>query len=348
MTSLHHLFLLGRPLGPLYGLAMRLRAALYSADVFTRQSMPVAVISVGNLVLGGSGKTPMVRYLAELLLAMGLRPAIVSRGYGGTMREQAAVVSDGRSLLLSPQQGGDEPAMLARALPQVPVVIGRRRLHPCRLAIDRLNANVLILDDGFQHLAVRRNLDLVLFDGSTLAGDGRVFPAGILREPMSALCRADAVVLTGITASNREGAEDFAALVRRRHPALPVFFVSLARPSLRFESGAPPQSGPFFAFCGIANPERFSDTVRSMGLIPSGTLKLPDHVRYSPELLAEICTRATDCGATWLLTTAKDAVKLHDLPRSLPLGIIEIALASTPQFDLFLGQRLQDISGTAH
>ena len=345
MTSLRHLFLLGRPLGPLYNLAMRLRAALYSADVLTRHRLPVPVLSVGNLVLGGSGKTPMVRHLTELLLAMDLRPAIVSRGYGGTIKEQAAVVSDGRTLLLSPQQGGDEPAMLSQALPGVPVVIGRRRVHPCRLAIDRLHANVLILDDGFQHLAVRRDLDLVLFDASTLAGDGRVFPGGILREPFSALCRADAVVLTGVTASNRVGAEDFAALVRQRHPALPVFFVSLAAPSLRLSDDAAHQAGPCFAFCGIANPDRFSDTIRSMGLIPRGTLNLPDHVRYSTELLGEICDRATACGATWLLTTAKDAVKLQALSCRLPLGVLDITLASSPQFDLFLRQHLQDILG---
>lgn len=348
MDKLQTLFLLGRPFGPLYGLAMRLRALCYDKNLLRRHCLPVPVISVGNLVLGGSGKTPMVRYVAELLQKLGYRPTIISRGYGGTFRGDVNIVSDGRSMLLSPQQGGDEPCMLAHALPGVPVLIGRRRIHPCLRAIKDFKADVLILDDGFQHLSVHRNLNLALFDGTILAGDGRVFPAGILREPLVALRRADAVVFTGITHQNQQKATDFGESLRTTIPGVPYFLVTQATPKLLMAGASPTLSAPCFAFCGIANPDRFRNTILSMGITPSGFLALPDHVRYDKEVLGDICRRAVSCGASQLLTTSKDAVKLQQLSPPLPVAVIDIALQPNQPFNLFLCKHLNEALGATN
>lgn len=341
MDTLQALFLLGRPFGPLYGLAMRLRARLYAGDHLTRHHLPVPVVSVGNLVLGGSGKTPMVRYLAEMLQRLGYRPAVISRGYGGTAKLPANIVSDGRQVLLSPEQGGDEPCMLAQALPGVPVLVGRRRIDPCRLAITEFQCDILILDDGFQHLSVRRDLDLVLFDATIQTGGGRIFPAGILREPMSALKRADAIVLTGISGDNGDKAGVFAQSLQSVIGDTPVFTVSLADPELHWLSGEPTTSPVFFAFSGIANPERFEKTVAALGLKSKGFLALPDHVRYDQRLVADLQQRAIAAGAGHLLTTAKDYIKLRELHLALPLAVIDVRLQPQPRLENFLSRRLE-------
>ena len=340
MNRLQGLFLLGRPFGPLYGLAMRLRAYLYAGDHLVCHRLPVPVISIGNLVLGGSGKTPMVRYFAELLQKLGYRPAVISRGYGGRAKQPANIVSDGSQVLLSPEQGGDEPCMLAHALPGIPVLVGRRRIDPCRLAIAEFQCDILLLDDGFQHLSVHRDLDMVLFDATILAGKGRIFPGGILREPMTALKRADAIVLTGITDDNREKARSFAQTLPKDLGETPVFEVSLAEPELHWLSGKPAPGPTFFAFSGIANPERFEKTVSTMGLATTGFHILPDHVRYDRRLLADIHHRAVATGAGHLLTTTKDFVKLRQIPLPLPLAVVDIRLRRQPELESFLGLRL--------
>ncbi|MHB8151111.1 MAG: tetraacyldisaccharide 4'-kinase, partial [Desulfobulbia bacterium] len=167
------------------------------------QRLPVPVISIGNLTLGGTGKTPMVRYVTRLLLDRGVRPAIVSRGYGGKAAGRINIVADRTKTLLPPEMAGDEPFMLAEVLPGVPVLTGSQRARVARHAVEAFGANLIVMDDGFQHLALRRDLDLVLFSARTLLGNGRVFPGGELREPLSALGRAHAFVITGVDASNR-------------------------------------------------------------------------------------------------------------------------------------------------
>ena len=176
-------FMLGRPLAPLYSLAMLARAQGYRRGLFASHKMPVPVISVGNLLMGGTGKTPLVQYLAQLLQNEGWKPAIISRGYGGRAKDRVNVVSNGQQVLLDAVQAGDEPLLLAESLPGVPVLTGIVRHLPAREAI-AMGADVLVLDDGFQHLAVQRDVNLVLFNADRLAGNSRVFPGGELREPV--------------------------------------------------------------------------------------------------------------------------------------------------------------------
>jgi tetraacyldisaccharide 4'-kinase len=329
LTNLHLLFLLGRPLGPCYALAMRIRESLYTHGWLRQQSLDIPVISVGNLVLGGTGKTPTVYHLAKFLLQQGYHPAIISRGYKGKARRSVNIVSDGVSLFLTPEMAGDEPCMLAEALAGVPVLTGVRRIHPCRYAAEEFHADVLILDDGFQHLSVKRDIDLVLFDATDLVGNGRVFPGGTLREPESALDRSNLFLITGINEKNRQSATRFSEWLQKRFPARPVFFASHGFPTLQCPDK--PESehesyGSFFAFCGIANPGRFQTSLDVLQLPQSGFLTFPDHVRYTQDMVADICKKAADTGAVRLVTTQKDFVKLKNLGSPLPRYVVEVGL----------------------
>jgi len=189
--SRKNLYLLGRPFSPLYSTVMMLRASLYDRHFFRRYKLEAPVISIGNLTMGGTGKTPVVSHLATFLQGQGYRPAIISRGYGGEAGNRVNVVSDGKTIYLDAKQAGDEPRLLAETLPGIPVLTGIVRVLPCRHAIHAMGCNILLLDDGFQHLAVDRDINIVLFSAATLAGNSRVFPGGDLREPVSALRRAD-------------------------------------------------------------------------------------------------------------------------------------------------------------
>ncbi len=303
---------------------------MYRRGVFRQYSLSVPVISIGNLVLGGTGKTPTVRYVAELLLRNCYRPAIISRGYGGKAKQKFNIVSDGRTMLLTPEEAGDEPYMLAETLPGVPVLTGTKRLHPCQAAIDEYKCDVLILDDGFQHLAIKRNLDLVLFDATVLMGTDRVFPSGILREPHAALFRCDAFIITGINANNRDGAEQFINNLKNTYPEKPVCKTSINNSALRrvFGPDTTPSemAGPFLAFCGIANPGRFEEALAAKGIQLTCFVNLPDHARYSQTIVSEICNKAIHSGAHKLVTTQKDFVKLKNFTFPLPVYISEVRL----------------------
>jgi len=315
------LFALGRPFSPVYSFLMSVRQNLYRRNILTVHRLAVPVISVGNLTMGGTGKTPAVAWIARFLHAAGHRPAIISRGYGGMAKGAVNLVSDGNQVLLTAEQAGDEPVMLARQLPGIPVLTGKIRLHPCRHAIERLHSTILILDDGFQHLAIARDINLVLFNATTLAGNSRVFPGGELREPVAALHRCTAFLLTGVDDGNRGRAERFAALLTNRFQEKPVYYSTIAA-----ELPAPPNPAataaslpPLFAFCAIAHPDRFFTTLYAMNLHVTGKTWFRDHHRYSQNDVDAICRRATASGARALITTEKDLVKLERLQVALPL-----------------------------
>ncbi len=321
---------------------------MYNKGLFRQNSLPVPVISVGNLMMGGTGKTPTVRHLANLLIRQGYYPAIISRGYGGKSRLRVNVVSDGHTLLLTPEQAGDEPYMLAEALPGVPVLTGTRRLYPCRVAVEDFKVDVIILDDGFQHLAIKRDIDIVLFDGTELTGNKRIFPGGALREPESSLHRCHAFMITGISEKNKERAEQFGAVLKTQFKSKPVFFASLGSLSLRcpdnLNVGAGVyQQGPFFAFCGIANPSRFQESLNSMSIKQSGFLALPDHVHYNQAMMTDICMKAAASGARQLVTTQKDFVKIKNFDSTFLRHVVEIDFKAENDFDLFVTSTMHKI-----
>lgn len=327
-------FALGRPLSPIYSLAMRLRETLYRRGVLRSYRLAAPVVSVGNLTLGGSGKTPMVQYLARLLQDNGFHPAIISRGYGGRAKGAINVVSDGKSLLLDAEQAGDEPRFLAETLPGVPVLTGIVRRLPAQRAVE-MGADVLLLDDGFQHLQIKRDVNLVLFNTDRLAGNSRVFPGGDLREPVAALKRATGFVMTGVHAGNRERADRFADLLRHRFPGIPVVQagygvegpVRLAASGILEPAAADILvQHPLFAFCGIAHPESFRQTLIAQGAVLAGFHPLDDHQRYSSAVIERLANRARQSGAQNLITTEKDLVKLAPHVEALSLPVFGLRM----------------------
>ncbi len=339
------LYYFGRPLSPLYGLIMRLRTRLYRSGLLKSTQMDVPVISVGNLTMGGTGKTPFVCYIAHLLLENNFSPAIISRGYRGRSRERINIVSDGETVLMDPLQAGDEPVLLARTLAGVPILTGKIRALPCRYAITHFNSNVLILDDGFQHLAVARDLDLVLFNAASPLGNKRVFPGGDLREPQSSLQRAHAFVLTGVQDELRSHSENFRGRLYNKYPDKPVFFSSytpfkiksLKDHSLSSFNDIP---SPVCGFCGIANPDRFYETLTSCGFKVNGFTALQDHQIYDRQLIKKIVSSAKENGARALITTEKDMVKLQSFQFSLPVYILTMTVNIEKTFPAFILEKV--------
>lgn len=346
------LYIVGRPFSPFYCAVMGLRESLYQSGIFRTNRVDVPVISVGNLTLGGTGKTPVVQYIARMLQQEGLKPAIISRGYLGTAGGRVNIVSDGSSVLLDARKAGDEPRLLAETLRGVQVLTGPARTHPARKAVEQ-GAEVLILDDGFQHLALARDIDLVLFHADTLAGNSRVFPGGDLREPVKALSRSHAFILTNTSDRNRERAARFADLLSARFPGRPVFLAEYA-PTLVVSS----EEGSWdkelsleqirrkrlFAFAGIAFPQRFEQTLNDLQLHLCGFMGMADHQRYGKSNLAEILRQAKDTGAEACITTEKDMVKLKGIRPSMPIYALRMEARLGMDFLEFMAGKLKDAS----
>jgi len=303
------------PVGALFGAAAWLRASLYRRGLLRRQRLRGPVISVGNLSVGGSGKTPVVAWLAERLRDLGQPVAVLSRGYGGSFRGKALVVSEGTGPLVGAEQAGDAPVMLAQRLPGVVVAVGRRRIDAGRLVEARFGARVHVLDDGFQHLALHRDLDLVCLDPADL--EDRPLPAGRLREFRSALARADLALLS-------DTARDPAAL------GLPADrCVSFRRriEGVRDGQGRPrPLPDSAWLLSGIARPQRFAADVRALGVRVVGHAAFPDHHRFTQDEVAEVRRRAAEAAAGMLLTTEKDAERLPRVEGTPELGIARLGL----------------------
>jgi len=312
-------------LSSLYARILEARARRYVSGRARSHDLGLPVISVGNLTMGGSGKTPFVEYLARRFRFEGRRPAILSRGYGRVSRG-VVVVSRGEGPLVTPEAGGDEPVELARRLPGVPVVVARRRVDAARRAKE-LGADLFLLDDGYQHLAVRRDANLLLLDAADPFGGGRFPPRGRLREPLSALERADAVVFTRAAAGlPTEASRRTLASWNSRAP---VFTARIHAAGLHDTDGAPVQTGSLadrrlIAVCGVARPATFAASLSELDLTAEATLVFPDHHRYGPRDLERIRRTAERTGSTWLVTTEKDAVKLAG---RTPLPALAVRLA---------------------
>ncbi len=347
------LYFAGRPFSPLYSAIMRTREALYFKGIKRRHKLDIPVISVGNLTMGGTGKTPFVALLASLLQKEGLKPAIISRGYGGAAGNKVNIVSDGNEIFLNAQAAGDEPCFLAKKLPGIPVLTGIIRILPCRHAAKQLGCNILILDDGFQHMAVERDLDLVLFSAATLAGNSRVFPGGDLREPVSALKRGHAFIITGVTDELRERCVSFKKLLQQRFPDTPVFFTSyqavgttsLADTSVQELSELPV---PLFGFCGIAQPDLFQKSLETERISLSGFMPLRDHQAFTPSLMKKIMLQAEKSGARGLITTEKDLIKLQKDSFQLPCFGLKMEVQADREFELFFQEKMSLFTQLCH
>ncbi|MBI5568812.1 MAG: tetraacyldisaccharide 4'-kinase [Desulfomonile tiedjei] len=290
-----------------YYAVQRIWAQSFAWGIATAKRASVPVISVGNLLMGGSGKTPMVIFLAEMLRSRGMRPAVISRGYRGSSREPYLVVSDGRAgpPLVRCSVAGDEPYLMAQRLGDVPVVIGRKRIHPVEAAARLFGCDVAVLDDGFQHLELQRDVDIVLLSGT----EDSMFPMGRLREPFSALARADIAVLTSPDAAVHPAAEAY--LTR-----IPVFRSSPVALSLRTGTNGETTLAPdvyagreVVLASAIADPDRFRTTVEKLGWIVAQQQCFPDHHRFTDRDMEKILEASSDLP---VVVTEKDWVKIPD------------------------------------
>lgn len=302
--------LLLTPLTPAYAAAVRARACAYRCGWARVARAPVPVISVGNLTFGGTGKTPTTIALVRDLVRAGRRPAVLTRGYG--RRERSPQVVIGPAPRTGPEIVGDEPLEMASRLPGVPVVVDADRARGAMEAVAR-GADVLVLDDGFQHLALARDLDVVLLDAGDPFGGGRLPPRGRLREPVSALRRADVIVVTKVAADDRAALQALTARIDAIRPGLPVLGASLEIVRVRTPDGTHgPEhlaDRPVVAVAGVARPAAFLDILQRAGARVVATRWFADHHVYRPADLRWIAAAARRQDAV-VVTTAKDAVKL--------------------------------------
>ncbi|HLO27383.1 MAG TPA: tetraacyldisaccharide 4'-kinase [Geobacteraceae bacterium] len=301
-----------------YELLLRLRARAYAAGILTSHSLHRPVISVGNLTVGGTGKTPAVAMLAKYFIARGKRVAVLSRGYGGSLRGEA-IVSDGETLFLSAAEAGDEPYLLASTVPGLMMIVGANRFRAGVLAKERLAPDIFILDDGFQHLRLKRTLDILLLDCSRPFGNGRTLPAGLLREPSTGAERADIIIYT--RCSGDEEPDCFPG-----KPACRAFHHLVGVSPLKGGELRPFGTLKGFkgmAFAGIADPAAFFRDLEEEGLTLATTLSFSDHCRFGEREVREILHAAEKCGADYLISTEKDGVKL--MPHRERLGNIYTA-----------------------
>jgi tetraacyldisaccharide 4'-kinase len=312
------LSIISRPFGCFYGQAMRLRASAYSCGLLRSWDPPVPCVSIGNISWGGTGKTPLASWLTGELVSRGHSPLILTRGYKARPARYPHLVRPSDS----PETAGDEPLLLARHHPGAHVVVDPVRSRSGPWAVERFSPDIILLEDGFQHLAVRRDLDVVLLTPTDLAhGWNRVIPGGTWREDARALHRAHALLvnLTGLTGVSEPGSELLRAVRTRLEPTAKPWFPFQVRPvGLRSISSGQPvlldHEEPYLLVTGIANPERVARSVQSLlGRMAMDHFVYPDHHEYTEADVRAILTACDQLGA-YAVTTAKDGVKLERWP----------------------------------
>ncbi len=305
-----------RILSVLYGFVIRIRLWFYTRGIFKQEKLQQRVVSIGNITLGGTGKTPAVIQIAGVLFKHRKHPVVISRGYGRRDESALVVVSDGKRVLVNAETGGDEPVLIGSKLTDVPVIADSNRYRAALYAREMFGSDIVILDDGFQHLRLWRDLDIVLIDAVEPFGSGKLFPAGILREPLSALKRADAILLTGT-----DRAKDLESLKRviRQNTAAQIFtsfhvpseIVNIMTEETKSLSSL--EDVGVLAFSGIARPTSFASMLRSLGAVVKVELAYPDHYAYSKGDIADLLQRARNEKVNMIITTEKDAVRISDL-----------------------------------
>ncbi len=340
-----------------YGGVVKIRRIFYKNGILISKKLSCPIISIGNITVGGTGKTPMTIYVAQVVKNLGYKVAIISRGYKGKAEKIGGIVSDGKVLLMTPENAGDEPYLMANRLKDVPVIVGKNRFDAGRLAIRKFDPDVIVLDDGFQHLMLQRDLDMVLLDYHRPFGNGHLLPRGVMREPVSALLHADAIILTKSDTRNDNETSMSPKKLRPYERIKPVYrsfhhpfvykiintekkiFEKNIQEALRQDSDCL-KGRTVFAFSGLADNHNFLRTLKRLKCNVSGFLNFPDHHPYSERDLDEILTTAKKSMSECIVTTEKDYVRIAhkiDWPGDLFVIGIEIDFgADKKQFDSFI------------
>jgi tetraacyldisaccharide 4'-kinase len=306
-----------RLVGKLYGKVADLRNSMYDRGTLKSYDLGARTISIGNLTTGGTGKTPLVAYVAKLLADNGEKVCVLTRGYGRRNENERVLVSDGNTILADAETGGDEPVELAHILLGKAVIVAEAdRVAAAHWTKQEFGITTFVLDDGFQHRRAKRDLDIVCIDATDPFGK-----RAMRREPVSSLLRADAIIIT--RADLVENVTEMIAQPRQSNKRIPIFsartrsVVSIDDRSLTDKLGA------LFAFCALGNPAAFFETLRRSQIEVTGTKAFRDHHRYSQDDLDELVKVAAASGAVALLTTGKDVVKLKGLKSTLPCFVAE-------------------------
>ncbi len=353
-------FSLGTPLFSLsflYKISVQFRAYSYQKGWLKNHRLPCIVISIGNLTVGGTGKTPMTIYLARLCQRLGYRTVIVCRGYKGLASKQGGIVSDGQTVRMNYANAGDEPLMIARLLNDIPVVIGSSRYKAGCLAISQFAPDVIVLDDGFQHLSLARDINIMLLDYARPFGNACLLPRGPLREPLQALKRADICIFTRCDSNLSAGYDK----VRRKiillcghRPLFKTVHIPIIRGIIPAGTTSPirlvtdmkieTENITVYAFCGLAHNADFRRTLKQLGFQTVGYLGFPDHYAYTDWDIRAIKAAAIASGAKLIVTSDKDYTRL---PTEIkwPTDLVVIGVEIKPEgndslFDDYVEQRL--------
>jgi len=318
------------PVGWLYGKIADIRNTLYEKGVLKSYTLGAKTVSIGNITTGGTGKTPLAAYVANILADSGEKVCILTRGYGRENPHERVLVTDGTNVLVDARTGGDEPAELARKLlGKVIIVADADRVSAAKWAKEQFGITAFVLDDGFQHLRAKRDLDIVCIDATNPFGNGGILPGGTLRESLVNLKRADAFV---ITRSNLvESTDDIKGKLSQENAKALIFesTLKIVRSSdlerfLKSEAGSlPSEKTGMYAFCALGNPQSFVSLLDLEGFGVTGFKAFPDHHKYAQSDLEELEAEARSKHSESLVTTAKDAVKLSGLKFTLPCYVAE-------------------------
>ncbi len=335
----------------LYGFGVWLKLSIYKAGFKKREKLSCCVISIGNITVGGTGKTPTAQKMAVLIQKMGYRVVILNRGYRSHFGKEIGVVSDGKKIFMTAYEAGDEAYLMAKTLPGIPVVIGKNRAITGKYAVEKLGAEVIIMDDGYQHWQLERDLDVVLVDTLNMFGNGCVLPRGTLREPLENLDRGDLFLLTKTDQSSILSRMQLRDTIEKYNQQAPVIesvhhpknFVEIADwykgISENFKDLDELKGKDVMVFSAIGNPSSFEQTLAGIGLNIMEAVRYPDHHDYGMLEMQYITERASSQKAVAMVATAKDAVKIPTefiySAREIPLYILNMDIQVTEGYDKF-------------
>jgi len=335
------------PLSFVYGIGVRVRNSLYRRGLWKSREIGVPVISVGNLTTGGTGKTPMVELLAAQMAAGGWRVCILTRGYARKSTGRV-VVSDNNGVLSTVAEAGDEAFMLAENLRgRAAVICDKDRVAAARWATANLGSELFILDDAFQHQKIQRTINIVMIDGTNAWGNGKLLPAGILREPLAEIKRAGCVMIT--RANESDSTDRLRAQIEGIAGPVPVFTSHHKLTKIRSldqnisSADFAERNAPVAAFCGIGNPKSFLKLLRDEGFNVTYSRVFRDHQSYDQTAIDQLVSDASAAGVEALMTTAKDAVKLRSMKFTLPcfVAYTSMQIDQAEEFFRFIDQSIE-------